>query len=213
VRRRFGRRRTGRSRRAYGSAMRLTIGALGIGALILFLVRQTRGAAREKVERASEAAKSRTEEYVGALAEDAEPQEVAERSADQEKGAAEESREDLRRIVRESVRRSEEHSVAPVEGSAEETGGERRRTSDREIVGEQMTVVGLLAKIGEAYQEVGGGKFVLSSENEGSFDLYGKEDELDDLYQQQTLFVKIVGRITDEDSQPKTMEVDEVQPA
>src|SRR3712207_8469126 len=54
LRRRFGRRRIGRSRRAYGGAMRLTIGALGIGALILFLVRQTRGAARRSEEHTSE---------------------------------------------------------------------------------------------------------------------------------------------------------------
>ncbi len=131
---------------------------------------------------------------------------------DQEKGAAEEHREELRRIVRESVRRSEEHSADREEGSAEETGGETRRTSERETGSEQMTVVGLLAKMGEEFQETGGGQFILSSEDEGNFDLRGREDELDDVYQQQ-IHARVVGRITDEDSQPRKMEVDEVEPA
>jgi hypothetical protein len=75
-----------------------------------------------------------------------------------------------------------------------------------------MTVVGVLAKMGEAFEETGGGRFILSSEDEGNFDLRGKEDELDDVYQQQ-IQARVVGRIVDEESQPRKMEVDEVEPA
>ena len=75
-----------------------------------------------------------------------------------------------------------------------------------------MTVVGVLAKMGEAFEETGGGRFILSSETEGNFDLHGKEDELDEIYQQQ-IQAKVVGRVTDEDAQPRIMEVDEVRSA
>jgi hypothetical protein len=89
---------------------------------------------------------------------------------------------------------------------------ESEQTSEGETAGEQVTVVGLLAKMGESFEETGGGKFILTSEDEGNFDLHGKEDELDEIYQQQ-LQAKVVGRITDEDTQPKVMEVDEVETA
>jgi hypothetical protein len=52
----------------------------------------------------------------------------------------------------------------------------------------------------------------LPSEDEGNFDLRSKEDELDEVYHQQ-IQVRVVGRIIDEDSQPRKMEVDEVEPA
>ncbi len=224
--------------------MGLVIGALGVGVLILFLLRQIRGDARERVERASEAAKSRVEEYAGVSRTETESQEAVERPADQEEthaeerteertrtvrefvhrleeqpagqeeeNASEETREELRRVIRESVRRSEGSSRDREEGRSEETAGEEeRRTSESGSASEQMTVVGVLAKMGEAFQETGGGQFVLSSEDEGNFDLHGKEDELDDVYQQQTQ-ARVVGRIIDEDSRPRKMEVDEAEPA
>ncbi len=248
--RRSGPRRNGRSGRTYGGALGLVIGALGVGVLILFLLRQIRGDARERVERASEAAKSRVEEYAGVSRTETESQEAVERPADQEEthaaeerteertrtvrefvhrleeqppagqeeeNASEETREELRRVIRESVRRSEGSSRDREEGRSEETAGEEeRRTSESGSASgsasEQMTVVGVLAKMGEAFQETGGGQFVLSSEDEGNFDLHGKEDELDDVYQQQTQ-ARVVGRIIDEDSQPRKMEVDEAEPA
>jgi hypothetical protein len=238
----------------------LAIGALGIGALIVFLLQRSRGDVREKVERASETAKSRAEEYVGTSSTEVETQEAVgrsgdkenvavgnrkesaaeapteerkravrefvnrleethpagqgEHSADQEENEGEGIREELRRIVRESVRRSEESSSRQrEERRSEETDEEEsERTSEGETAGEQVTVVGLLAKMGESFEETGGGKFVLSTEDKGNFDLHGKEDELDEIYQQQ-IQAKVVGRITDEDMQPKVMEVDEVETA
>jgi hypothetical protein len=74
-----------------------------------------------------------------------------------------------------------------------------------------MTMVGVLAKMAEAFEETGGGRFILPSEDEGNFDLRSKEDELDEVYQQQVQ-ARVVGRIIDEDSQPRKMEVDEVEP-
>jgi hypothetical protein len=258
VRRGFGQR-TRRSGGTYRGTVKLAIGAVGLGALILFLLQRARGDVREKVERASETAKSRAEEYVASRTE-MESQETVERSGDQkrdavenqeaspaeapteerkrvvrefvnrleenpadqeegsadqeEKEGAEDIREELRRIVRESVDRSEEASWRySEEGSSEETEEEEsEQTSEGETAGEQVTVVGLLAKMGESFEETGGGKFILSSEEKGNFDLHGKEDELDEIYQQQ-LQAKVVGRITDEDTQPKVMEVDEVETA
>ncbi len=96
----------------------------------------------------------------------------------------------------------EEGSVKAQEGDA----------VTRDSTGEQMTVVGVLAKMGEAFEETGGGRFILSSEDEGNFDLRGKEDELDEVYQQQ-IRARVVGRIVDQDSQPRKLEVDEVEPA
>jgi hypothetical protein len=143
------------------------------------------------------------------------PVDREEHSADQEENkGAEGIREELRRIVRESVRRSEESSWRDrEEGSSEETEVEEsEQTSEGETASEQVTVVGLLAKMGESFEETGGGKFILTSEDKGNFDLHGKEDELDEIYQQQ-LQAKVVGRIADEDAQPKVMEVDEVETA
>ena len=143
------------------------------------------------------------------------------RPADQEQGQAEEeasegteddTREELRSIVRESVRRSEKFSRSSEEGRSEETTEEEGHTGERSSAGEQVTVVGVLAKMGEAFEETGGGRFILSSETEGNFDLHGKEDELDEIYQQQ-IQAEVVGRITDEDAQPRIMEVDEVRSA
>ncbi len=228
MRRRSGRRRIG-----------LAISVLGIGALVVFLLRQSRGTTSEQIEKASETARSKAQEYVGSSEGDAEPQEEAERPADQEKGSVEEpeeepggttdeparaseerseeegdteeTREELRRIVRESVRRSEKPSAnRQGDGVGEEE--ETERAGGGESTGEQVTVVGLLAKMREAFQETGGGQFILSSEEEGNFDLHGKEDELDEVYQQQ-IQARVVGRIIDEDSQPRKMEVDEVEPA
>ena len=285
MRRRFGRRGTGGGR-GFGGTLGLMIGAVGLGALIFFLLRRSRGDdVRESVERVSETVRSGAEEYVGtsrreesespagqegATAEgDAEGRRQTvrrftdrleeQRPADQEQGqegeesserAGEDTREELRSIVRESVRRSEESSPSSEEGSTEaqeETGASKntreelrsivresvRRseessrssqegeseetaeegpTGERSGAGEQVTVVGVLAKMGEAFEETGGGRFILSTEDEGNFDLHGKEDELDEIYQQQ-IQAEVVGRITDEDAQPRIMEVDEVRSA
>ena len=249
--RRRSRRGTGRSGRASGLLLP-AIGVLGVGALILFLLQRNRGSAREEVRRVSETARSTVEEHVGTRREEVEPQEEApQRPADQEQGAGEtqeqdtaerqeggtedqeqedatpERREELRSIIRESVRRSEEHSSYREESSTGETVEEtssasesrtseehtsESRTDEKESGRGQVTVVGLLAKMGETFQDTGGGRFILSSEEEGNFDLHGKEDELDEVYQQQ-LQAKVVGRVTDEDIQPRIMEVDEVHPA
>ena len=265
----------------------MMIGAVGLGALIFFLLRRSRGDdVRESVERVSETVRSGAEEYVGtsrreesespagqegATAEgDAEGRRQTvrrftdrleeQRPADQEQGqegeessegAGEDTREELRSIVRESVRRSEESSTSSEEGSteaqeetgaskdtreelrsivresvrrsegssrssqeggSEETAEEEGRTGERSGADEQVTVVGVLAKMGEAFEETGGGRFILSTEDEGNFDLHGKEDELDEIYQQQ-IQAEVVGRITDEDTQPRIMEVDEVRSA
>lgn len=247
-----GWRRTESSGGAYGAAVGLTVSVLGAGALLLFLLRRTRGGVREEFEGAPEAARRGSEEYARASRTEAEPQEAVEHPADQEEGAvkdqeegiAEEPTEERKRTVREFVRKLEEHSSGQEEkgasgetgeksggvvrgsarghqesyqsreeGGSEETAGEEaRRTGERDSEGGQMSVVGVLAKMGEAFEETGGGRFILSSENEGNFDLRGKEDELDDVYQQQTQ-ARVVGRVTDEDSQPRKMEVDEVEPA
>lgn len=250
---------TRRSGRTYRSAV--VLGVLGVGALVLFLLRRSRGDVGEKVERVSETAKSKAEEHIGTSKREPESQEAVEPSADQEKGttepaedqetdtagdqetdtskehreelrgiiresvrrseessadqeekdAAGETREELRSIIRESVRRSEEPSSDREESSAGETSGETERTSTEETTNDQVTVVGVLAKMGESFQETGGGQFILSSEDEGNFDLHGKEEELEDVYQQQ-IEARVVGRITDEDSQPRKMEVDKVEP-
>ncbi|MDP8971995.1 MAG: hypothetical protein M3N45_02195 [Actinomycetota bacterium] len=290
MRRRFGRRGTGGGGRGFGGTLGLMIGAVGLGALIFFLLRRTRGDdVRESVERVSETVRSGAEEYVGTSSrEESESpagQEGAttegdtegrrqtvrrfadrleeQRPADQEQGqeegeessegAGEDIREELRSIVRESVRRSEESSRGREEGGSteaqEETGASKDireelrstvresvrrsesssrgreeggseetaeeqegRTGQRTSAGGQVTVVGVLAKMGEAFEETGGGRFILSTEDEGNFDLHGKEDELDEIYQQQ-IQAEVVGRITDEDAQPRIMEVDEVRSA
>ena len=261
MRRRFGRPGTGHGGIAYGGAAGLVVAAVGIGALIVFLLRRNRGDVREEAERVSETVRSSAEEYVGTSRRESESREAVEAPAGQERGAAEDqqkgaaeepgeerrrtvrefanrleegsvdqveehsadrededtskdTREELRSIVRESVRRSEESSRNRGEevGSEETAEGETRHTSEGASTSEQVTVVGLLAKVGEAFEETGGGRFILSSEDEGNFDLHGKEDELDEIYQQQVQ-AKVVGRVTDEDAQPRIMEVDEVRSA
>ena len=248
MRRRFGRRGTGGGGRGLGGTLGLIVGAVGLGALIFFLLRRTRGDdVRESVERVSETVWSGAEEHVetssGEESESPAVQEGAttegdtegrrqtvrrfadrldeQRPADQEEvqeeeesseGAREDIREELRSIVRESVRRSEGSSRSPLEGGSEETAEEEGRTGERSGAGEQVTVVGVLAKMGEAFEETGGGRFILSSETEGNLDLHGKEDELDEIYQQQ-IQAEVVGRITDEDAQPRIMEVDEARSA
>lgn len=160
-------------------------------------------------------------------------QEQGETEDQEQEVATPERREELRSVIRESVRRSEEHSSYLEESSTGETVEEEfsstseSRTSERgtgesrtseSSTGEsesgsgQVTVVGLLAKMGETFQDTGGGRFILSSEEEGNFDLHGMENELDEIYQQQ-LQAKVIGRVTDEDIQPRIMEVDEVHPA
>jgi hypothetical protein len=244
LRRRFGRRGTGDGGRGFGGTLGLLVGAVGLGALVFFLLRRTRGDdVRESVESVSETVRSGAEEYVGTSRKDAGEspagQEEAnaegdaegrrqtvrrfadrleeQRPADQEEGEAsegtrEDTREELRSIVRESVRRSERSSRSSEEGGSEETAEEEGRTGERAGAGEQVTVAGVLAKMGQAFEETGGGQFILSSETEGNFDLHGKEDELDEIYQQQ-IQAEVVGRITDEDTQPRVMEVDEVRSA
>ena len=248
MRRRFGRRGTGGGRGS-GGTLGLMVGAVGLGALIFFLLRRTRGDdVRESVERVSETVRSGAEEYVGSSSREAEPREAGEspagqggataegdaegriqtvrrfadrldeqRPADQEEVQEEEessegTREELRSIVRESVRRSEGSSRSLQEGGSEETAEAEGRAGGRSGAGEQVTVVGVLAKMGEAFEETGGGRFILSSETEGNLDLHGKEDELDEIYQQQ-IQAEVVGRVTDEDAQPRIMEVDEVRSA
>ena len=174
-----GRRRTGSRGGTNGGAVGLAAGGLGAGALILFLLRRTRGVAREESEEAPEAVSSEAEEYGMFSRTEAEPQEAMGHPANQEGGA-----------------------VEAQEGDAV-TG---------DSTGEQMTVVGVLAKMGEAFEETGGGRFILSSGDEGNFDLRGKEDELDEVYQQQ-IRARVVGKIVDEDSQPRKLEVHEVEPA
>jgi hypothetical protein len=248
LRRRFGRRGTGGGGRGLGGTLGLIVGAVGLGALIFFLLRRTRGDdVRESVERVSETVRSGAEEHVetssGEESESPAVQEGAttegdtegrrqtvrrfadrleeQRPADQEQGhkegeessqgAREDTREELRSIVRESVRRSEESSRGHEEGGSEESAEEQEgRTGERTSAGGQVTAVGVLAKMGEAFEETGGGRFILSTEDEGNFDLHGKEDELDEIYQQQ-IQAEVVGRITDEDAQPRIMEVDEVR--
>ncbi len=251
MRRRFRRRGARRSGTGYGGATGLMLGAAGVGALILFLLRRKQGDVREKVERASETVKSSAEEYVETSRGEAGSRETVGASAGQERGAEEsaeerrrtvsqftnrleedsadtaeeqsadredegtpgDTREELRSIVRESVRRSEESSGGREEGGSEEIAGEETRsTTERDSASGQVTAVGLLAKMGEAFEETGGGRFILSSEDEGNFDLHGKKDALDEIYQQQ-IQAKVTGRITDEDAQPRIMEVDEVEPA
>jgi hypothetical protein len=254
LRRRFGRRGTSDGGRGFGGTLGLmVIGAVGLGALVFFLLRRTRGDdVRESVERISETVQSGAEEYVGTSSREAEPQEAGERPAGQEEatdegdaegrrqtvrrfadrleeqrsadqdqgqegeesseGAREDTREELRSIVRESVRRSEGSSRSSQEVESEETAEAEGRTGEGSGAGEQVTVVGVLAKMGEAFEETGGGRFILSSETEGNFDLHGKEDELDEIYQQQ-IQAEVVGRVTDEDAQPSIMEVDEVRSA
>ncbi len=253
MRRRFGRRGTSDGGRGFGGTLGLMVGAVGLGALVFFLLRRTRGDdVRESVERVSETVQSGAEEYVGTSSREAEPQEAGEspagqegatdegdaegrrqtvrrfadrleeqRSADQEQGqegeepsegAREGTREELRSIVRESVRRSEGSSRSSQEVESEETAEAEGRTGEGSGAGEQVTVVGVLAKMGEAFEETGGGRFILSSETEGNFDLHGKEDELDEIYQQQ-IQAEVVGRVTDEDARPRIMEVDEVRSA
>ncbi len=140
---------------------------------------------------------------------------LEEHSVDQDEAedASEKTEAEPGGAVRGSAGSSEESPRDKVGGGSEETAGEEaRRTGTRDSAGEQMTIVGVLAKMGEAFEETGGGRFILSSEGEGNFDLRGKEDELDEVYQQQ-IRAKVVGRIVDEASQPKKMEVDEVEPA
>jgi hypothetical protein len=253
--------RTGRGGGTFRGVAGLMVAGLGIGVLILVLLRRTRGDVREKAERVSEAAQGWAKEHAGTSSKGSETRGAVEGSADQEGGAESaegrgksadeereeeatgEHREDLRNIIRESVRRSEESSADQEEkgaaegareelrgiiresvrrsegsssdreedgagGTAEETG----RTTKEETEGERVTVVGVLAKMGEGFQETGGGKYILSSEDEGNFDLRGKEEELDDVYQKQ-IRANVTGRVTEEDAQPKIMEVDEVRPA
>ena len=228
ARRRSGWGRTGGSRGTRGGAVVLTVSALSAGALILFLLRRTQGDIREEVEEAPEAAEqeegaAKDQEEVGAVEEPAEERKrtvrefvrrLEEHSASQvEAGASEGTGGESGGAMRDSARRSEESSRDRGGGSSEETAEEEAsRAGARDSTGEQMTVAGVLAKMGEAFEETGGGRFILSSEGEGNFDLRGKEDELDDVYQQQ-IQARVVGRIVDEESQPRKMEVDEVEPA
>lgn len=131
----------------------------------------------------------------------------------EEEDTSEETEAEPGDAARESAHRSKESPRDREEGRLEKTAEEEaRHTGARDSAGEEMTVVGVLAKMGEAFEETGGGRFVLASEDEGNFDLRGKEDELDEIYQQQTR-ARVVGRIVNEDSQPRIMEVDEVEPA
>ncbi len=175
----FGWQGTGGSEGTYGGAVGLAVGVLSAGTLILFLLRRTRGDAREEVEEAPEAARSGGEDYGTFSSTGSELQEAVERPADQEEGAL----------------------------KAQESDAVTADSTD-----DVLTVVGVLAKMGEAFEETGGGRFILSSEDEGNFDLRGKEDELDEVYQQQ-IRARVVGRIVDVDSQPRKMEVYEVEPA
>ena len=103
MRRRFGRGKSRRGGRTYGGAVGLAIAALGIGALVMLV--RARGAARENgIEEALETVKGQIKEVVTALKEN--DAKKAEGRTDREKGTAEETKDELRRIIRESVRKS-----------------------------------------------------------------------------------------------------------
>ena len=151
-----------------------------------------------------------------------------------EAAVGEDTAEERKRTVREFVRRLDEHPAVREEDDSGETGEESvgvvgdptptseessqdtpeetGRSDEKEAAGGQATVVGVLAKMGEAYQEVGGTRFILSSEDDGNFDLLGKEDELDGVYQQQ-VSARVVGKIIEDDSPTRKLEVEEVEPA
>jgi uncharacterized protein YjbJ (UPF0337 family) len=72
---------------------------------MITLLGRARGAAREnEIEEALETVKGRIKEVATALRED--EAKKAEGRTDREKGTAEETKDELRRIIRESVRRS-----------------------------------------------------------------------------------------------------------
>ena len=156
------------------------------------------------------------------------------REAVDEAAVDEGAAEKRKRTVREFVRRLDERPAVREEDDSGETGEESvgvvgdptptsgefsqdtqqetEHSDEMEAAGGQAAVVGVLAKMGEAYQEVGGTQFILSSEDDGNFDLLGKEDELDAVYQQQ-VSARVVGKIIEDDSPTRKLEVEEVEPA
>jgi hypothetical protein len=73
-----------------GGTLGLMVGAVGLGALIFFLLRRSRGDdVRESVERVSETVRSGAEEYVGSSSREAEPREAGESPAGQGGATAE----------------------------------------------------------------------------------------------------------------------------
>ena len=238
--RRSRQRRVGSRGIAYIGAAGLAVVAL-LGALILFLRRRARDTAYDPVEdsvqETPETPPGRIDEVHVRISR-TEPQEAPEYPADQEQNTAENQREGVakdlaqerRRTVSEFARRLEERPTgqeesASIVGDATPASEESSQDSVPEAAKEetehsgetegesgQVTVEGVLAKMGEAYQEVGGTRFILSSEDKGNFDLLGKEDELDDVYQQQ-VSARVVGKVVEDDSQTKKLEVYEVEPA
>ncbi len=187
----------GSSAGTYGGAVGLAAGGLGAGTLLLFLLRRTRGGAEER--------KRTVREFVRRLEEQSTDRE--------EKSISEETGQESRDVSGGPAFTSEEPSRSREDGGSEAAAGQQtEHPGERDLASGQVAVVGVLAKMGEAFEQTGGGQFILSSEEEGNFDLRGKEGELDEIYQQQ-IQARVVGKILDEDSQPRKMEVDEVEPA
>ena len=106
MRGRFARGRSRRGGRTYGGAVGLAIAAPGIGALVM--LGRARGAAHKKeIKEALETVKGQIKEVATALREN--EAKKAEGRMDREKGTAEETKDELRRIIRESVRKSGLH--------------------------------------------------------------------------------------------------------
>jgi hypothetical protein len=189
--------RPGSSGGAYGGAVGLAAGGLGAGALILFLLRRIRGDAKERKRTVREFVR-RLEEQPTGQKEKSISKETGPKSGDASGGPA---------------FTSEEPTQLREDGGSEAAAGQQtEHLGERNLASGQVAVVGVLAKMGEAFEQTGGGQFILSSEEEGNFDLRGKESELDEIYQRQ-IHARVVGKIVDEDSQPRKMEVDEVEPA
>lgn len=153
-------------------------------------------------------------EFVDRLNEEPPAGQVAEAEAEA-KAESQPSTEEPAGIVEEPTPEGRETiQEAPEEDAAERADAEHAdaERADEGLADDRMTVVGVLARMGEAYREAGGSRFVLSSEDEGNFDLYGREEDLDEVYERQ-VSARVTGRILDENSQPRTFEVTEVEPA
>lgn len=159
---------------------------------------------REFVDRLNE------EPPAGQVAEaEAEAKAESQPSAEESAGIVEEPTPEGRETIQEAPEEDAAERADAEHADAERADVER---ADEGLADDRMTVVGVLARMGEAYREAGGSRFVLSSEDEGNFDLYGREEDLDEVYERQ-VSARVMGRILDEDSQPRTFEVDEVEPA
>ncbi len=192
--------RSGSSVGTYGGAAGLAAGGLGAGVLALFLLRRNRGEVEDRGHTVSE--------FVRRL----EEQPAGKRENGAENDASEETGNESGGLPGGPALTGEMPSQLRENGEPEETSGQEEPPGEKDLASGQVAVVGVLAKMGEAFEQAGGGRFILSSEDEGDFDLRGKEDDLDEIYQRQ-LQARVVGKIVDEDSRPRKMEVDEVESA